>query len=258
MRVGVIQAETIFASPQKNRLSLEPQIDQLCKQGIDCLLLPETWNVGFFPNNVREIVSQDGEASISWLKGIAEKYQINVVGGSIAYLDGEQLVNRAHIFNRSGELVATYDKIHLFSPGREATQFEAGEKVALFELDGVRCGIEICYDLRFPELSRRLALEGAEVIFIPAQWPHPRSMHWQALARARAIENQLFVVTCNGCGHANQLVSCGYSAAYAPFGEILEQAGETAASFIATLNLKSVAEAREKIPVFKDRLPHLY
>lgn len=258
MRVGVIQAETIFAAPQKNRLSLEPQIDQLSKQGIDVLLLPETWNVGFFPSNVQEIVQEDGEASIQWLTRIAQKYKLNIVGGSIAHMEQGRLVNRSYILNRAGEIVATYDKMHLFSPGREATQFEHGEEVVLFELDGIRCGIEICYDLRFPELSRKLALAGAEVIFIPAQWPHPRALHWQTLARARAIENQCYVVTCNGCGQANQLVSCGHSAAYAPFGEIVEQAGETAASFIAVLDLEKVKEAREKIPVFKDRLPHLY
>ena len=116
----------------------------------------------------------------------------------------------------------------------------------------------ICYDLRFPELSRRLALEGAGVICVPAQWPKPRQEHWRTLLRARAIENQLFVVACNACGLIGKLDFFGMSMIIDPKGEVLVESGETDCEISARLDMQVMLDWRAQIPCLNDRRPELY
>lgn len=259
MRIAIIQAATLLGQPQKNRESLSSYLQQAVRQKVDTVIFPETWNVGFFPEDIEDI-AEDVEASdsLKWMLEMAKSYHINIVGGSIAVREGAKLLNRCYIINRQGEIVYYYDKAHLFSPGKEPAYFTAGEQNDLFELDGMSCAIQICYDIRFPELARKQALAGAKILFVPAQWPHPRSNHWVALSKARAIENQLYVVTCNGCGVAGKIVSCGHSSLYDPWGEELILAGEEEGLYITSVDITLVEEARAKIPVFQDRLPQLY
>lgn len=259
MKIALIQAATWLGQPQKNRESLSANLQQALKDNVDTVIFPETWNVGFFPENIEEL-AEDVEASdsLKWMMESAKAYHINIVGGSIAVREGNKILNRCYIINRQGKIVYHYDKGHLFSPGKEPLYFTAGEQNELFELDGISCAIQICYDIRFPELARKQALAGAKILFVPAQWPHPRSNHWIALSKARAIENQIYVVTCNGCGIAGNLVSCGHSSVYNPWGEELILAGEEEEIHVTELDITQVEEARSKIPVFQDRRPHLY
>lgn len=259
MKIALIQTATLLGQPQKNRECLSVYLKQAVKENVDTVIFPETWNVGFFPDNIEEL-AEDVEASdsLNWMVESARAYHINIVGGSIAVRDNKEIFNRSYIINRRGEVVYHYDKGHLFSPGKEPLYFTAGEQNELFELDGISCAIQICYDLRFPELARKQAMDGAKILFVPAQWPHPRSNHWITLSKARAIENQFYVVTCNGCGTAGNLVSCGHSSLYNPWGEELILAGEDEGIHVTNLDLKQVEEARSKIPVFQDRRPQLY
>lgn len=259
MKIALIQAATWLGQPQKNRESLSANLQQALKDNVDTVIFPETWNVGFFPENIEEL-AEDVEASdsLKWMMESAKAYHINIVGGSIAVREGNKILNRCYIINRQGKIVYHYDKGHLFSPGKEPLYFTAGEQNELFELDGISCAIQICYDIRFPELARKQALAGAKILFVPAQWPHPRSNHWIALSKARAIENQIYVVTCNGCGIAGNLVSCGHSSVYNPWGEELILAREEEGIHVTSLDITQVEEARSKIPVFQDRRPHLY
>lgn len=259
MKIAIIQTATLLGHPEKNRETLFTYVQQAVKEKIDTVIFPETWNVGFFPENIEEIVEDVKKSeSLKWMQEVATSYQINIVGGSIAIKEGEKLLNRCYVINRQGEVVYYYDKAHLFSPGREPSYFTAGEQNKLFELDGIPCAVQICYDIRFPELARKQALAGAKLLFVPAQWPHPRSNHWVALSKARAIENQLYVVTCNGCGVAGKIVSCGNSGLYDPWGEELILAGEEEGIHVASIDIPLVEEVRSKIPVFQDRLPLLY
>lgn len=112
--------------------------------------------------------------------------------------------------------------------------------------------------MRFPEWSRKLAVAGAKILFTPAQWPHPRSMHWVSLNRARAIENQLFTVAVNGCGYAGEVKSCGHSSVFNPWGEEILITAEEEGAYLVDVDVQMVEEVRSKIPVFKDRVPELY
>ena len=119
------------------------------------------------------------------------------------------IYNTAFVFDRNGKEIGAYDKTHLFTPMAEDKYFQKGDHLTFFELDGVRCGIIICYDIRFPELVRSYAVKGLDMLFVVSQWPAVRIPHLLALTKARAIENQMFVVCCNSCGTAGSTVYGG-------------------------------------------------
>jgi predicted amidohydrolase len=121
-----------------------------------------------------------------------------------------------------------------------------------------RLGVEICYDVRFPELSRRLALDGAEIICVSALWPVARVQHWSLLLRSRAIENQLFVLGCNGCGIEGNTRYGGASVIISPLGRVLAEAHDSEEVLIARLDFREMVDYRRHIPCFSDRLPGIY
>jgi omega-amidase len=260
MRVSVIQMQVQMENKSANLAHAKDLIERSCLDTPDIILLPETFNVGFFPAEPAPLADamEQGE---SWtlLSNLAKKRKVNIVGGSVARLGPEgQVFNTMYIFDRQGQEVATYDKIHLFSPSGEKEVFEAGNKPCCFELDNKPMASIICYDLRFTELIRGLALSGAQVLFVPAQWPHPRSEHWRTLLRARAIENQMFVVAANDCGPMGKVVNCGYSAIIDPWGQVLAEAGEEEIILNVDLDLSQVQAVRQRIAVYNDRRPEIY
>jgi predicted amidohydrolase len=133
-----------------------------------------------------------------------------------------------------------------------------GNRLCRFTLDGVSCGIIICYDVRFPELVRSLTVPGLDVLFVVSQWPKVRTFHLRSLTTARAIENQMFVVCCNSCGTYGQTVYGGSSAIIDPWGETIALAGETQQLLTADCDLQILENIRSTIPVFRDRRPELY
>ena len=151
-----------------------------------------------------------------------------------------------------------YDKTHLFTPMNEHKFFEYGNKITTFSLDGHKCAVIICYDIRFPELVRSLALEGVEMLFVVSQWPEKRIEHLKTLSRARAIENQMFVAVCNSCGCADKVRFGGNSMIIDPWGDVLASAGETEEIITADFDFGKIEEIRNSINVFNDRKPELY
>src|SRR5699024_10031580 len=144
---------------------------------------------------------QDSEPTKSFLSNLAKSYHINIIGGSIGNQKQGNFYNTSLVFNRQGELVYYYDKIHLVPMLDEPQYLTGGEKkAAMFELDQIKMGLITCYDLRFPEISRMLALQDIQVLHIVAEWPAARRDHWKTLQAARAIENQFFVVSSNAVG----------------------------------------------------------
>ena len=186
------------------------------------------------------------------------KYSVNIVAGSVANRKNGAVYNTSYVFDRSGKCISEYDKTHLFSPMGEDQVFQKGDHLCRFSLDGVQCALIICYDLRFPELTRSLALPGLDVLFVVSQWPAVRVPHLTTLSHARAIENQMFVALCNSCGTAAGTVYGGHSAIIDPLGATIAEAGDAETIITADCDSEALAAIRSSIPVFRDRRPELY
>ena len=253
MKIVCLQMDTPLGKTEEN-FRTAGRLVRTAPKG-DVLVLPEMWNTGFFPRDGLEVLcDRDGEETKRRIGALAREKGVNIVAGSVANLRGGKIYNTAYVFDRAGNCVASYDKTHLFSPSGEQERFTAGDTVCRFALDNVECALIICYDLRFPELTRKLALSGAQVLFVPSQWGKARLGHLHALLTGRAIENQMFVVNCNSaafdCG--------GESTVLSPWGETLAQAGGGEELLTADCDLDAVAAARGAIPVFRDRRQELY
>lgn len=259
MKVTCIQMDMRFAAPEENFAKAERLIEEAAAQSPDLIVLPETWNTGFYPTeNLCALADEDCAAVKARLGALAGKLGINLAAGSVANRRPDGVYNTACVFDREGSLVAEYDKTHLFTPMHEDDYFQKGDHLCRFTLDGHPCGIVICYDIRFPELTRTLAVQGLDLLLVVSQWPRVRIPHLLALTRARAIENQTFVVCCNSCGTAGQTVYGGCSSIHDPWGETLALAGETEQLLSADCDLSMLEGIRSSIHVFRDRRPELY
>jgi predicted amidohydrolase len=230
-------------------------LTRVADQGANLAVLPEMWSSGFAYRNLNKL-AQRTAGIVEVLLELSQKLKLVIVG-SMPEPNGSKVFNTVYVLD-NGRLGGVYRKLHLFSLLGEDRAFDNGDSWLLAETSIGKVGVIICYDLRFPELSRRLALEGADVICVPAQWPKPRQDHWRTLLRARAIENQLFVVACNACGSIGKLDFFGMSMIIDPKGEVLAEAGEAECEIAAQLDMQAMADWRAMIPCFNDRRPELY
>ena len=259
MKISCLQMNMELGEPNRNFAHAKQLILEAVKEKTDVLVLPETWNTGFFPkDNIAEISCKNGAEVKEQIGELAREYGVNIVAGSVSNKRENRVYNTAFVFNRKGECVAEYDKTHLFTPLGEDKYYTAGDRLCCFELEGVKCGIIICYDLRFPELVRTLALSKIDMLFVVSQWPTARTFHLRTLTLARAIENQMFVVCCNSCGRALDTVFGGNSAIINPLGETLAFAGEREEIISAECDISILNEIRANMPVFRDRRQELY
>lgn len=228
MHVAVFQMEVLAGKPDQNRERVKTWVEQLCREQQErplTIVLPELWTTGYQLEDLGELAEEEGKETIAFLQQLARTHRIHMVAGSIATKKDGGIYNTALVIDAQGKLVYTYDKVHLVPMLNEPAYMQGGSvPPALFELDGVKMAVLICYDLRFPELARRLALEGAEVLFIVAEWPLARAMHWKALQQARAIENQFYLLSCNSVGSHNGTAYAGTSMVIDPWGKLSSKA----------------------------------
>ncbi|WP_080145652.1 carbon-nitrogen family hydrolase [Marinilactibacillus piezotolerans] len=259
MKVSAIQPELIFNEPEQNEQMIERLTDQAIQtEQPDTIVLPEMWNVSFFPEDLSKHADKDGQRSKVFLSRLSKKHKVNIVGGTVATVFNGSYYNTGYQYDRKGQLIGTYHKVHLFSPSGEHEQFTPGQELGIFEIDGVKAGIATCYDLRFTEWIRMLALKEIEILFVPAAWPHPRVFHWETLLKARAIENQVFVAGVNGAGKTDKLAFCGHSLLLDPLGNTLANAEEKEQILTAEFDLPLRNQVKSQINVFQDRRPDLY
>lgn len=259
MRLSAVQMTMRPLDAAHNFAHAEALIRRAAAEGADVIVLPEMWNTGFVPaETIASAADRDGAEAKARLGALARELRVNLMAGSIANDRGGCLTNTAYVFDRAGACVAEYDKVHLFTLMGEEKFFRAGSRTVTFSLDGHPCGVIICYDLRFPELARTLALAGAELLFVPAQWPAARVGHYEALLAARAIENECFVVGCNSCGDINGVTFGGSSRILDPLGAALAAAGGDEVILTADIDFAQAAAARRTIPVLRDRRSEVY
>jgi predicted amidohydrolase len=259
VKIACAQMDMRLGESEYNFAHAEKLLRKAADEGADVILLPETWNLGFFPREgLAELADPEGGQVKKTFGSLARELNVNIVAGSAVTVRDGSVFNTACVFDRAGDCIASYDKTHLFTPMGEHEYFTPGDHLCTFTLDGVKCGLIICYDLRFPELTRSLTLAGAELLFVPAQWPAIRRTHWQTLNRARAIENQIFLACCNSCGRAGETVYGGSSAIYDPWGNILAEAGAGEEIISADCDFSIKEQIRNSINVFRDRRPEIY
>lgn len=260
MKVSMIQMDMKLGAPEENFAHAVELVRQAALAKPDVITLPETWNVGFFPKeNLGELADHECARVKETFSALATEYQVNLIAGSVANRKSDGTVyNTACVFDRTGVLIAQYDKIHLFSPSGEHTYFQHGEETCNFELDGIPCSLVICYDIRFPELIRTEMLRGSKVQFVVSQWPESRTLHWDTLNRARAIESQCYLSCTNSVGTAESVKCCGHTAVYDPMGECLILGGGGEQILTAEMDISTVEQVRGSINVYRDRIPGTY
>lgn len=260
MKVSCIQLDMKFCNVDYNYSHAIGLIKEtVAKENSDVVVLPETWSTGYYPkDNLQSYCDKDGERIKATFSSLAKELNVNIVGGSVVTLKNGKVYNTSYVFDRNGNVVAEYDKTHLFTPMDEHKYFEFGKNLVTFTLDSHKCGIVICYDIRFCELIRTLALRGIDMLFMVSQWPDKRVAHIRNLTTARAIENQMFVACCNSCGKADGTVFGGGSQIIDPWGVTLASADGDENVINAECDFSIISDIRKSINVFNDRKPELY
>jgi predicted amidohydrolase len=231
-------------------------IDRLAVAGADLAVLPEMFSCGFdYPHLLAH--AEKTPAVLETLSRLAQRYGM-VIAGSLPEASGSEVFNCLYVIDADGRQAAAYRKIHLFPPILEDHYLRAGQEACVCETAAGRLGLLTCFDLRFPELARSLALQGAQILAVSAQWPKTRIMHWDVLLRARAIENQVFVVAANRYGEDPDLFFNGHSRIISPAGE--ERAVIAAPNAFATafLDFAEIREARSRFNCLTSLVPQAY
>ncbi|NHC41008.1 carbon-nitrogen family hydrolase [Bacillus sp. MM2020_1] len=258
LKISCIQMDIAFGNPQKNYQTVERLFDKTHTEKPDIIVLPELWTTGYDLTRLNEIADFKAAQTIEFLQNAAQKYQVHLIGGSVANRVENGVKNTLLIINKDGLLVHQYSKLHLFKLMDEHVYLEAGSEKGLFQLDNYQFAGAICYDIRFPEWIRAHTSEGAEALFVVAEWPAQRLSHWRALLIARAIENQCYVIGCNRSGQDPNNQFAGHSLIIDPWGEVIAEAGESEEILSAEIEMDLVKEVRKQIPIFADRRPEFY
>jgi len=248
-----LQMDTAWHDPEGNITRADELVAEAAERNADVAVLPEMCTSGF-SMDPEKAAEPEGGQSVMGLASIARNNRINLIAGVALRESGQEKArNSALVFNRKGEIVSRYTKCHPFSPSGEDLRYEAGVDPVVFELEGVRSSVFICYDLRFPEIMRSVA-ESVQVMYVIANWPAGRARHWHTLLTARAIENQCFVLGVNRTGtDGNGIVYEGGSLAVGPTGMVLLRAGAAEGVELVEFDPAETEQARAEFPALKDR-----
>lgn len=249
MKAGLLQYNPLWENPKGNIEKVDRMIESL-KERVDLLVLPEMSLTGFTMESKKYAEDIDGISTIYFMK-LSQKLKCHILAGVIEKSE-EGIFNTLVHFNRDGLIAARYRKIHPFGYGMEDKNYSAGNETVITKIDNVKAGLTICYDLRFPELYRLYAKQKADLLINIANWPVPRIDHWRTLLKARAIENQCFVIGVNRAGNDPHLQYNGFSSVYDPMGYELLSVKDEENIFVVDLNIELVKETREKLPFLDD------
>lgn len=258
IKLLAIQMESAIGDVELNIESVKNLLEANLKkyEDVDFVFLPELWTVGWdCPSFPLSAESLEESRAVKMLQNVAKEFKVNIFGGSFVRKEGEKLFNTSPIINRAGEITALYDKNHLFSyyGDSEGTYITKGKNPVIIELEGIKFGVSICYDIRFPEIYRAYRKAGADILVNMAAWPKSRKIHWDSLTTARAVENQSYFVALTQTGLLRDGVeNLGHSMILDFQGEILDQIEEKEGGIYAEVDLEKMYEFRSKCTVLKD------
>ena len=263
MKIALAQFEVVRGDLTANLAKIRELAAESKAREANVLFLPEMCTTGFDWQKNKSLLDQAGRHRDT-LAELAKTFGIAICGSFLEATPSGRPANTLYYFERSGKIAVQYRKAHLFTLFGEEKHMEAGAAIVTGDTELGHIGCGICYDLRFPELFRKCALQGAVIQVLPSAFPHPRLAHWRALIQARAIENQIYFIATNQCGTENHCTNTGeinyfgHSMVVDPWGEILLEADESAGVYAVDIDVGRVAEIRAHMSVLKDRRSDIY
>ena len=245
LRILSLQFEAVD-NKEKNLKKVAQMFDENSDFEPDIVVLPELWNVGIFYEKFLQEAEVIPAQTTMLLSGLAENYNTNIIGGSIVEKTFDnKFYNTSIVMNRKGAVIANYRKNYLFSHcgSLENKYLTQGNENCVFELEGIKFGIGICYDIRFPEHFRKMLKKGVQIFVIPAAFPQERIEQWNILNQARALENLAVLVSCNQYGASNYI---------SPYGKIINSSSQGECAIKNIVNIQEVFEARKNTPFLND------
>ena len=258
IRVALAQFDVKSRETNSNLATASEYVTRAARRGAKLVVLSELWSSGYDLERCQMHARVSQEKVLPALTKLARRHHLYIVGSVLKANARREVFNSAVLLEPGAGPNRVYRKIHLFGPMLENQFLTPGRTTPILQLPFGAAALAICYDLRFPELFRKYALKDAQMVILCAQWPALRLEHWRTLVRARAIENQFFVVACNRVGRSQGTRFGGHSMIVDPWGNVLREGTGEAALLTADIDFRAVNESRSRIPSLKDRQPALY
>ncbi len=255
MKIGVMQMDCFVGNVETNISRILLYTEKAKKNGCEIIVFPEMIDTGYEMKVIKKKASTWDDKPFYALIQAAINNKIHIIC-NISERENEKIYNSTAVINPKGKLLGKYRKIHLadYPPLNEASAITPGKSLEIVKINGLNLGLIICYDLRFPEMSRKLVLNGAHVLVLCSAWPLLRLRHWNTLISARAIENQVYFIGANRVGIDGSVTYCGSSRIVDPYGVIVSSASENDETLITGDILENtIKKVRKSMPVFKHR-----
>lgn len=266
MKIALIQM-TVVADKEQNLSKAKEKIQDAAIKGSQIICLPEMFNCPYDNNYFESFAEDDYGKTITMIQSLAKKQNCIIIAGSIPEKYGNKIFNTSYIVDEKSKIIAKHRKAHLFDVDvkngitfEESKVLTAGNQISVVSTSFATVGVAICYDMRFPEVIRKMALEGAQIVFIPAAFNMTTGpAHWHTIAKARALDNQLYMALCSPARNINaSYTAYGHSLIANPWGEIEKELDEKESILYHDVNLKAIGAIRESLPLLKHRKPELY
>ena len=265
-RIGLCQMK-VLDDKMLNLGKAIDMIDRAAKDGVEMVILPEMFNCPYDTNKFKAYAeSRDSSKSIKAVSTAAKNHGVYLVAGSIPELLDGKIYNSCFIFDRKGQIIDVHRKMHLFDVDipdiefKESDTITPGNRVTVVDTDPIKIGVAICYDMRFPELFRLMALKDADMMVVPGAFNMTTGpAHWKTTVRARAIDNQTYVAAVSPARNTNlSYVAYGHSIIVDPWGKVMGEAGYGEEIICATIDISYLKNVREELPLLKNRRTDIY
>ena len=257
LKILTVQNSAIIGNKKATLNNVDKLLEPYAGEKFDIMVFPEVWSIGWYCQNFcKESETLEDSETIDFLKNTAQNHKSLVIGGSFIRKHKDTYKNTCPVISKTGRLITTYDKMHLFShKGSEENKYvSTGDKLKILDLGFTKIGLSICYDIRFPELFRKYSKEGAEILVNMAAWSVSKPEHWDIMHKARAIENQCFMITADQTGKiTNNEYNLGHSMVINPWGEAVAELMSEESCLIAEIDTDEVSKLRQNFPLVSDR-----
>lgn len=267
IKIAAIQMSTV-ADKMENVRTVKAYLEKIKDENPDFVILPEMFCCPYQTENFPIYAEKEGGPVWQQLSGYAKQYGIYLIGGSMPEKDAEENVyNTSYIFDREGKQIGKHRKVHLFDIDikggqtfKESDTLTAGDSDTVFDTEFGKMGVMLCFDIRFPELSRMMVNDGARIVFVPAAFNMTTGpAHWELSFRTRALDNQIYMV---GCAPARDVsagyISWGHSIVTDPWGRVIDMLDEKKGILLAELDMDYEEQVREELPLLKSRRKDMY